>query len=146
MKHLLRHTDFLCELVTSLMIRGIQMGEMPKLGWLIELVERAVWANSLYFLYLLSLSISKILSLLESGVYEPLPKDPTAKVESRAQILSKHEATLPTNLKHKFAPYHSKPPLLNGLPKIRKPDIPLKPAVSSIGSPCDEKETQYLGV
>jgi hypothetical protein len=34
MKNLLRHSDFF-GLVTSLLIRGIQMGDMSKLGWLI---------------------------------------------------------------------------------------------------------------
>jgi hypothetical protein len=28
---------------------------------------------------------SKIITMLESGVYEPLPKDPTAKVERKVQ-------------------------------------------------------------
>jgi hypothetical protein len=41
-----------------------------------------------------------------------------------------------TGLIHKLTPYHSKPPHLYGLPKIHKPDIPLRPIVSSIGSPC----------
>jgi hypothetical protein len=62
MKNLSRHTDLLCELETSLLTRGIHMGEMSKLGWLIGLVKHAIWAFSLYFLYLLLLSISKILA------------------------------------------------------------------------------------
>jgi hypothetical protein len=57
MKNLSRHTDLLCEVETSLLIRGIQIGEMSKLGWLIGLVKHAIWANSLYFLYLLILKI-----------------------------------------------------------------------------------------
>jgi hypothetical protein len=39
-------------------------------------------------------------------------------------------------LKRKLTPHHSKPPHLYGLPKIHKPDIPLRPIVSSIDSPC----------
>jgi hypothetical protein len=50
------------EMLASLLIRGNQMGEMSKLGWLIGLVKHAVCADSLYFLYLLLLSISKILA------------------------------------------------------------------------------------
>jgi hypothetical protein len=34
-------------------MRGIQIADMPKLGWLIVLVEHAIWADSLHFLYLL---------------------------------------------------------------------------------------------
>jgi hypothetical protein len=44
MKNLSHHTDLLCELETSLLIRGIQIGEMFELGWLIELVKHATWA------------------------------------------------------------------------------------------------------
>jgi hypothetical protein len=50
---------------------GIQMGEMSKLGWIIGLIEQAIWAASLYFLYLLWLSTSKILAL-PSQLYDPL--------------------------------------------------------------------------
>jgi hypothetical protein len=52
------HTNLPCELLTSLLMRGIQMGEMSKLGWLIGLVKHAIWADFLYFLYMLLLSIS----------------------------------------------------------------------------------------
>jgi hypothetical protein len=56
------HTNLPCELLTSSQIRGIQIREMYKLGWLIGLVKHAICADSLYFLYLLLLSISKILA------------------------------------------------------------------------------------
>jgi hypothetical protein len=39
MKKVPRQTDLHCELVTSLVIRGIQMGEMSNLRWLIGLVK-----------------------------------------------------------------------------------------------------------
>jgi hypothetical protein len=78
----------------------------------------------------------KLNSLLESGVYEPLPKDPTTKIERKIRmLLSKHKTALPTELKLRFTPYYSKPRHLYGLPKVHKPDIPLRPIVSSIGSP-----------
>jgi succinate dehydrogenase/fumarate reductase cytochrome b subunit len=38
------------------------MKEMSKLGWLIRLVKHATGVNLFYFLYLLLLSISKILA------------------------------------------------------------------------------------
>jgi hypothetical protein len=50
MKNLSRHTDLLCELVTSLLRRVFQIGEMSKLDWPIGLVKHAIWADSLYFL------------------------------------------------------------------------------------------------
>jgi hypothetical protein len=40
-------------MVTALLIKGIQMGEVTKLRWLIGLVEHAIRADSLYFPYLL---------------------------------------------------------------------------------------------
>jgi hypothetical protein len=41
MDNLSRHTD-LCELETSLLTRGIKIGEISKLGWLIGLVKHAI--------------------------------------------------------------------------------------------------------
>jgi hypothetical protein len=79
----------------------------------------------------------KISSLLDSGVYEILRKDPTAQIERKIRtLLTKHKSVLPMALKRRLTPYHSKPPHLYGLPKIHKPDIPLRPIVSSIDSPC----------
>jgi hypothetical protein len=60
MKNLSRHTVLLCELESSLLMRDIQTAEMSKLGWLFGLVKHAIWADSLYILYLPLLSISKI--------------------------------------------------------------------------------------
>jgi hypothetical protein len=61
MKNLSYHADLLREMLTSLLMRGIQMGEMFKLVWLIGLVKHTIRAESLYFLCLLLLSISSIL-------------------------------------------------------------------------------------
>lgn len=35
------HTDLLCELVTSVLMKGIQMGGIWRLGWLIGLVKHS---------------------------------------------------------------------------------------------------------
>jgi hypothetical protein len=51
----------------------------------------------------------KISSLLESGVYEILHRDPTSQIERKIwKLLTKHKTALPTALKHKLTPYHSK--------------------------------------
>jgi hypothetical protein len=77
----------------------------------------------------------KITSLLESGVYEILCKDPTSQIERKIwKLLTKHKTVIPAALKRKLTPYHSKLPHLYGLPKIHKPDIPLRPTVRSIDS------------
>jgi hypothetical protein len=46
-------------MLTSLLIRGMHVGEISKLGWMIRLVKYAIWAETLHFLYLLLLSISE---------------------------------------------------------------------------------------
>jgi hypothetical protein len=48
------------------------MEEMSKPGWLIRLVKQAIWVDSLYFLYLLLLSTSKILASTQPTPYDPL--------------------------------------------------------------------------
>jgi hypothetical protein len=79
----------------------------------------------------------KISSLLEPEVYDTLSKNPTERIERKIrQLLTKHKTVLLFALKRKLTPYHSKPPHLYGLPKVHKPDIPLRPIVSSIDSPC----------
>jgi hypothetical protein len=76
-------------------------------------------------------------TVLESGVYEPLSKNPTTKVERWVQkLLSKLKTALRTFLKYKLTPYHSRPSHLYGIPNTHKPNIPPRPTVSSIGSPC----------
>jgi hypothetical protein len=75
----------------------------------------------------------KINTLLKSGVYEPLSKDPTASVERKVQKI----LALPAEVKRKLTAYNSKPPHLHDLPKIHKPDMPLRYVVSSISSPSN---------
>jgi hypothetical protein len=79
----------------------------------------------------------KLNTLPESEVYESLPKDATTMVERKIEkLLSKHKTVLPTDLNLKLTPCHSKPQHMYGLSKIHKPDIHLRPIVSSIGSLC----------
>jgi hypothetical protein len=52
----------------------------------------------------------KLNTLLEYRVYEPLPKDPRARVERKMQKLcSKHKTALLADLKRKLTPHHSRP-------------------------------------
>jgi hypothetical protein len=44
---------------TSAVITGVQMGEMSKLGWMVGWSSRDMWADSLYFLYVVLGSICK---------------------------------------------------------------------------------------
>jgi hypothetical protein len=52
----------LCELVSSLEIREVKMTEVAILGSQVGLVKHTIWADSLYFLYLMLRRISKILA------------------------------------------------------------------------------------
>ena len=70
----------------------------------------------------------KLNTLLESGIYEPLPKDSTAKIEMKVQkLFSKYKTVLTSHLKQTLTLYHSKPPHVYGLPKIHKHDISRRP-------------------
>lgn len=81
--------------------------------------------------------LHKLNLLLESGVYEPFSKYPTSAVERKVwKLLWKYSNTLSACLKYTLTPYHSKPAHLYGLPKIHKPDVRLRPIISSIESPC----------
>jgi hypothetical protein len=95
---------------------------------------KSLWLNKA--IRILLAQKDKINTLLNSGVYEHLFKDPTAKIERNVQlILAKYKAVLPAEVKRKLTAYNSKPPHLYGLPKIQKPDMQLIPVVSSISSP-----------
>jgi hypothetical protein len=79
----------------------------------------------------------KLNILLDSGLHKPLSKDPAKTVERKFQkTLSKHKAALSKGLKHKLTPYRSKHSHLYGLQRIHTPGTPLRPIVSSNGSPC----------
>ena len=84
---------------------------------------------------------SKLSKMLESGTYKQLKKDPTVtqetKIISRLRALEK-SGELPTTiilLYQRIRSTGSLPPMLYGLPKIHKVDVPLRPIVSGIKSP-----------
>jgi hypothetical protein len=65
----------------------------------------------------------KISSVLESGVYEIIRKDPMSQIERKIRkLLTKHKTVLPLALKHTLIPYHSKPPHIYRLPNTHKPE------------------------
>jgi hypothetical protein len=79
----------------------------------------------------------KLNTLLRVQVYEPLPRDPAAKVDRKVQkLLPKHITAVLADLKCKLTPHHNRPSHLYGLPEVYKPNITLRPTVSSNGSLC----------
>ena len=89
---------------------------------------------------------NKILALLNTPTYRELKSDPTAKIErkvcSKLSDLKKAEifSQKVYDLLRPSATVCSK---FYGLPKIHKPDVPLRPIVASQGSPT-YKLAKYL--
>ena len=81
---------------------------------------------------------TKMKGMLETSTYRQLGKDPTATQEGRlSRKLKELEkgGEITGNLYHQLRPSGSQPPRIYGLPKIHKPEVPLRPIVSCIGSP-----------
>jgi hypothetical protein len=58
--------------------------------------------------------------------------DPTETVEKKTALI---KTSLPQDVAEQLRPHGSRPSRLYGLPKIHKDGIPLRPIVSTIGSP-----------
>ena len=81
----------------------------------------------------------KIRTLLEDEAYTKLKRDPTKRIETDLQKtlkrISDNGELDPLVYKHQLRPSDCKPPYLYDLPKIHKDEVPLRPIVSTIGSP-----------
>jgi hypothetical protein len=75
----------------------------------------------------------KIATLLQDIAYAMLEKDPTESIERKTVILLKK--SLFPEVWQLVRPQGSRSHRLYGLPKIQKPGVPLRPIVSTIGSP-----------
>ena len=71
-------------------------------------------------------------------MYRKILKDPTSaterKITKELKDLEQKKLIL-KNQMNRSKPTASRPPKLYGLPKIHKPEVPLRPSVSCIGSP-----------
>src|SRR5436190_6423105 len=84
---------------------------------------------------------------LKSGNYTLLNKDPTGSFERKvASTLRKHKQYFSEEKRTRLTPHHSKIPHMYGLPKIHKPDVPLRPIISSRDSPCRELSKVLLDI
>ena len=80
----------------------------------------------------------KIEDMLSENTYWRLKKNPTSTIERKIdQALKQAEkdGDLPKEQRLYLTPWSSSPPQLYGLPQIHKPNTPLRPIVSAIGSP-----------
>lgn len=82
---------------------------------------------------------NKIQHLLNDGdTYAEAPTDPTNKVMRKNNLLTKllfDKEYIDIKVRKKLTTYNAISPRLYGLPKIHKPNIPLRPIVSCINSP-----------
>ncbi|CAG4951018.1 unnamed protein product [Parnassius apollo] len=78
----------------------------------------------------------KILQLLsDESTYKKVKTDPTTNtLKSTSDLIKKHSEKLNLDV-NSLIPSCTKPPRLYGLPKIHKPNAPLRPIVSQIDSP-----------
>ena len=80
----------------------------------------------------------KLEDMLSDNTYMKLKKDPTAKIErevAKALKESDDKGELPKERRLFLTPHASTAPQLYGLPKVHKEGTPLRPIVSTIGSP-----------
>ena len=80
----------------------------------------------------------KICSLLADDTYTKLSRDLTKRTEASFQQALKNlmdKGELHLNLYKQLRPGDCRPPYLYGMPKVHKEDVPLRPIVSTIGSP-----------
>ena len=81
--------------------------------------------------------INKANHLLNQSTYRSIAKDPTSSIKNKLiSILKrvKNQTGLDSNTYKSMYPTGCVPPKFYGLPKIHKPDTPLRPTVSSCGS------------
>lgn len=74
----------------------------------------------------------------DENTYKVLKRDPTTRVENTVADVVKRQYKLghiSVELKDRLIPSYSNPPQMYGLPKVHKPDLPLRPIVSSLEAP-----------
>ena len=81
--------------------------------------------------------INKANHLLNQNTYRSIGKDPTNPIKNKLiniHKMVKSQTGLDSNTYKSMYPTGCVPPKFYGLPKIHKPDTPLRPIVSSCGS------------
>lgn len=75
----------------------------------------------------------KISELLDPASYRKLPSDPTSRLIRKTNQLIK-QSSIPVEKQRQLINTEAQPPRLYGLPKVHKPEVPLRPIVSAIYS------------
>ena len=77
----------------------------------------------------------KMGTLIDTPTYKKLSKDPTKTQEAKVLKILRNEKAVGRTEYEAMRPSASRPPMIYGLPKVHKDNIPLRPIVSCIGSP-----------
>ena len=85
----------------------------------------------------------KMATLVSSEDYEKLKSDPTKSIENKVVAVLKKSGEFDNIKRRQLTPQYSKAPHIYGLVKIHKANYPIRPIVSSIGSPC-QKLAKYV--
>ena len=106
-------------------------------------------SGEVLFFLLQTLLHEKMRGMLDdTTTFRKLRKDPTATQEARIvhkrlQLHNNGEITKSIYMYIRIRPSGSCPPRIHGLPKIHKPQVPLKPIVPCIGAPS-YKLSKYI--
>ena len=78
---------------------------------------------------------NKVVNMLQDGTYTKLQANPLQKVKRRVAEIIKNATSMDDDTKKKLQRVPQRTPTFYGLPKIHKPEVPLRPIVSAINSP-----------
>lgn len=80
--------------------------------------------------------IQKVNDVIQGSDFEKLRSDPTRIFTEQLKNVTKHVSYISPNSLKYVVPMNPRSPMLYGLPKIHKVNIPIRPVVSYIGAPA----------
>lgn len=87
----------------------------------------------------------KVNDIIQGDDFEQLNVDPTKKFTNDIKTATKSSLYIPPNTLRDLVPMNPRSPILYGLPKTHKANIPIRPVVSYIGAPA-YKLAKHLNV
>ncbi|XP_018399456.1 PREDICTED: uncharacterized protein LOC108777143 [Cyphomyrmex costatus] len=122
--------------ILSMIIPALDSNVVPKflqvkdnLGTLLQIIVIPADKGNATVVMNTSDNRTKMESLLTDKTYTRLDRDLTNRIERKTSILLE-KSGLHSKIKATLKPANSLPPRLYGLPKIHKPNIPLRPIIS----------------
>lgn len=90
--------------------------------------------------------IQKMTDLFQNDSYKILKDDPTKRVQVKNNLILKHlyeDGYISESKRISLSVHNSQPPRAYGLPKVHKPNFPLRPVISCVNCPTS-KLAKYL--